>query len=95
MPGAPQLNGKVQNVGLLDINAAISWVHSNVAAFGGNPDRISLFGQSTGAGVVDMFTYSHVNDTRVKGEQFFGLSHCLTISNTTTSIQGIICESGA
>ncbi len=40
------------NVGNLDIVAALEWVRDNVAAFGGDPDSVTLFGQSGGGGKV-------------------------------------------
>lgn len=40
------------NAGLLDLVAALRWVHDNAEAFGGNPDNVTIFGQSGGGGKV-------------------------------------------
>lgn len=40
------------NVGMLDIVAALEWIRDNIAAFGGDPDRVMIFGQSGGGAKV-------------------------------------------
>lgn len=57
---------KETNFGLRDQRMAVEWVHENIANFGGDPSKITLWGQSAGAGASDMYLFAWADDPIIR-----------------------------
>ncbi|KAK5133457.1 hypothetical protein LTR08_007699 [Meristemomyces frigidus] len=63
-PSSPELPVTGHNLGFLDQRFALDWVQRNIQAFGGSPDKVTIFGESAGAFSVDaMLTSFPANST--------------------------------
>ncbi|KAH7318195.1 acetylcholinesterase [Stachybotrys elegans] len=61
-PNAAGLPDDEQNIGLLDQRLAVEWVRDNIAAFGGDPTRIGLWGHSSGACCIAYYSFAWKDD---------------------------------
>ncbi len=86
----PQLTseqgGHSGDYGFLDQNAALAWIHRNIAQFGGDPARVMLAGQSAGAGSVTAQIFSPLS--RGLFESAFLSSGCNWSGPETTLAEG-------
>ena len=55
------------NYALLDMIAALKWVHDNIASFGGDPSRVTIAGQSAGAFAVNFLAASPLAKGLIQG----------------------------
>jgi hypothetical protein len=58
---------KSRNPGLLGQRLAVEWIRDNIAAFGGDPNRIVLYGDDAGATSVDLYTFAWTKDPIASG----------------------------
>ncbi|KAF3403509.1 Acetylcholinesterase [Penicillium rolfsii] len=56
---------KETSLSLLDVRAAVEWIHENIEAFGGDPDNIFLWGQSQGGALTHLYTLAFPDDPLV------------------------------
>jgi cholinesterase len=66
-PNAAGIASGQQNVGLLDQRLAVEWARTNIAQFGGDAERMVLWGQSAGAASVIYYVYSWWEDPIISG----------------------------
>ena len=66
--GFPNAKGlPAQNLGYYDQRLGVEWIQANIAAFGGDPKKMVLWGQSAGASSTDAYNYAYPDDPIVSG----------------------------
>ncbi|XP_077561748.1 acetylcholinesterase-like [Haemaphysalis longicornis] len=83
-------DGSPGNVGLWDQLLVLEWVRDNIAVFGGDSERVTLFGVSSGA----MLVHAHVLSSQTKGlfRRVYLMSGTLTTDSQVDSVTESIAK---
>lgn len=81
------------NVGVMDIIAALEWVRDNIEAFGGDPDNVTVFGQSGGgAKVLALMTSPYAEGLFHKGIVQSGATETMGVTFTSKEASASLTE---
>ncbi|EAU92008.2 carboxylesterase [Coprinopsis cinerea okayama7 len=58
--------GKTQNLGLLDTRVAVEWLYANVRRFGGDPNKITLGGESVGGEMTNLYMTAYPRNSLIR-----------------------------
>ena len=86
---SPAISKADTNAGLRDQRAAVEWVSTNIAAFGGDPTQITLGGQSAGAGSIGAYLYTYASLPLIRGAILMSGQASTTITALQVSIPGV------